>query len=141
MLIPGGVWVGIIVAYAVERTSLWERMPLEQYAVDFRRSLARVDPLQPILALISIAGSVAFALNSSATAASLAWSGIGLLAVVIVTSVAIAEPINLAFRRLSEGEVPARAPELRARWRRFHICRTAVALAAFACFVLATTYP
>lgn len=140
MLIPGGVWAGVIVAFAVERTNLWRRMSVEQYAIDFRRSLARVDPLQPILLLVSAAGAVLFALNSSGTAASLAWVGIALLGLVMVTSVAIAEPMNSAFRKLPEGEVPPSAAQLRDRWRRFHAIRTLIALAGLACLVLAVTY-
>lgn len=140
MLIPGGVWAGIIVAYAVERTSLWARMPIEQYAIDFRRSLARVDPLQPILLVITAAGAALFAVEASGAAASLAWAGICLLAVVMVSSIAIAEPMNSRFRRLPEGELPEAAGDLRARWRRFHLARTAVSLAALACLALAVTY-
>jgi hypothetical protein len=51
----------------------------------------------------------------------------------MVASILIAEPINSKFRRLSEGEAPEGVEQLRVTWRRFHLARTAVALAALAC--------
>ena len=52
MLVSCGLWAGGILIFAVERTNLWRRMPIDQYAVDFRRSLFRVDPMMPILGVI-----------------------------------------------------------------------------------------
>lgn len=140
MLIPGAVWAGITVTYAVERTNLWRRMPLEQYGVDFRRSLHRVDPLQPILLLICAAGAITFAVNTAGTARTVAWVGIAQLALVLVASVVVAEPMNSKFRRLPEGSMPDDAEQLRDSWRRFHLYRTIVTLGALACLVVAVTY-
>jgi len=140
MLIPCAVWAGIIVCYAVERINLWARMPIEQFAVDFRRSVFRVDPLQPILGLITIAGAIWFGLTATGDASTFAWIGVGFLAFVMVSSVAIAEPINSAFRKLPEGQVPVGAPEMRVRWARFHLVRTVATLATLVCLVLSTTY-
>jgi Domain of unknown function (DUF1772) len=137
MLAFGGLFSGGILIFAVERTNLWRRMPVEQYAVDFRRSLYRVDPLLPILGAVSAVGAVLFALNNGGRAAVLAWIGISLIAAVMIGSVVIAEPINSKFRRLSEGRAPEGAEQLRVTWRRFHLARTAVALAAFACLAAA----
>jgi hypothetical protein len=140
MLIPGAVWAGIIVCYAVERINLWARMPLDQFAVDFRRSVHRVDPLQPILLVVTGAGTVWFGLAARGHASTFAWLGLAGLAVVMVSSIAIAEPMNTRFRRLHEGEVPAGADAMRARWARFHIARTVVTVATLVFLVLATTY-
>lgn len=132
MLMLCGLWSGVILTYEVERTNLWSRMPVEQYAVDFRRSLFRVDPMQPILgALSGIAGSC-FAWFSIGSARSLAWTGVALVVLVVVGSVVIAEPINSRFRRLPEGQVPDGAERHRQVWQRFHTIRTIVTLAAFA---------
>jgi len=140
MLVPAAIWAGIIVCYAVERTNLWSRMPVAQYAVDFRRSLYRVDPLQPILLMISAAGSVWFALTADGKASTFAWIGVAGLAIVMVTSITIAEPMNSQFRRLDEGEMPAEAELLRSRWQRFHLLRSVVAVATLIGLVLSTTY-
>ena len=68
MLVFCGLWSGGILIFAVERTNLWRRMPLEQYAVDFRRSLFRADPMMPILGVTAGAAATFFALNRSGAA-------------------------------------------------------------------------
>lgn len=52
----------------------------------------------------------------------------------------MAEPINSQFRRRPEGDAPPDAEKLRARWRRLHLVRTVVTVAAFATIVLAVGY-
>jgi hypothetical protein len=135
MLASGGLFAGGILVVAVERTNLWRRMPVEQYADDFRRSLARVDPMLPILGALSAIGALLFALNSAGRPATLTWVAVALLAVVIVSSLVVAEPINARFRRVPEGSMPEGAERLRTVWRRFHFCRTLLGVAAFACIV------
>jgi hypothetical protein len=138
MLVCGGLWAGVILAVAVDRVAVWGRMPLDQYAVDFRRSIYRLDPLQPIMAVATIVGTVLFALQSSGHSQVLAWTGAGLIALVVITSISIAEPMNSKFRRLPEGTVPEGAAQVRQKWRRFHAVRTVITLAAFICLALAT---
>lgn len=138
MVAFSGLFSGAILIFAVERTNLWQRMPVDQYVVDFRRSLYRADPLIPIMGALGALGAVVFALNSDGRAAALAWIGTVLIAVVIFGSVIFAEPINSKFRRLSEGQAPEGAEQLRITWRRFHWARTVVALVALACLAAAT---
>jgi len=133
MLVFCGLWTGGILIFAVERTNLWRRMPINQYAVDFRRSLFRVDPMMPILGIIAGIGATVFGLDSGGWARILAWAGLALIVLVVVGSIAIAEPINSKFRRLQEGEIPEHAEYYRNVWRRFHAWRTLAALASLAC--------
>ncbi len=135
MLAAGGLFAGGILVVAVERTSLWRRMPAQQYAVDFRRSLARVDPMLPILGAASGVGALLFAMNSSGRAAALTWVAVGLFGVIIVSSLIVAEPINARFRRRPEGDPPDGVERLRVTWRRFHYGRTLLGIAAFGCVV------
>ena len=65
MLVSCGLWAGGILIFAVERTNMWGRMPIDQYAVDFRRSLFRVDPMMPILGVIAGVAATIFALKHS----------------------------------------------------------------------------
>jgi hypothetical protein len=58
---------------------------------------------------------------------------------VIIGSIAIAEPINSRFRRLPEGVAPSQAEGDRTAWRRFHIIRIVAALAAFATLAAAAS--
>lgn len=135
MVLFAGLFSGGIFFVAVERLNLWRRMPMDQYVVDFRRSLYRLDPLMPILGSVAALAAVVFALNTDVgRAAALAWIGVGLIGVIMVASILIAEPMNSKFRRLAEGQAPDAVEQLRVSWRRFHWARTAVALAALACF-------
>src|SRR5215831_18793358 len=94
MLFFGGLWAGGILIFAVERTNLWRRMPIEQYSVDFRRSVFRADPMMPILSVVTAIASAAFAiLRDGGVAGILAWTGVGLVLLVIIASITIAEPI------------------------------------------------
>jgi hypothetical protein len=141
MLVPGAIWAGVIVAFAVERTNLWARMSVGQYAVDFRRSLYRIDPLQPILGMISLTAAVVFAVQTDGTGQALAWAGIAQIVVVIVWSVSLMEPLNSRFRRLPEGSAPDNAERIRDVWQRRHLARTAISLGALVCLIVAATYP
>lgn len=132
MLVFGGLFSGAILIVAVERVDQWRRMPVEQYAVDFRRSLYRLDPLIPIIGVVSALGAIVFALRSDGGGSALAWIGVALIAVIMIASIVLAEPINSKFRRLPEGQAPEGAEQLRVTWRRFHLARTVVALSSFA---------
>ncbi|MGH2819266.1 MAG: DUF1772 domain-containing protein [Actinomycetota bacterium] len=140
MLSAGGLFTGAIVWYAWERVWIWRRLALPDYAVDFRRSLRRADPAMPILLVICGIGAGGFASLTDGNARTLAIAGIGLLAVILVSSVILAEPINSRFRRRPEGVIPPDAERLRRAWRRFHLARTALAVGAWACLFTAVTY-
>ena len=138
MLAFGGLFSGGILIVAVERVNLWRRMPVDQYVIDFRRSLYRLDPLLPIMGTLSGLGAAVFAWNSQGRAAVLAWIGVASIAVIMVGSIVLAEPMNSKFRRLPEGQAPEHAERLRITWRRLHWVRTVVALGALACLAAAS---
>lgn len=140
MLGAGALFTGGIVWYAWERVWIWRRLSLSEYAVDFRRSLRKADPAMPILLVISGTAAVAFAALNAGAARALALSGVALLTVIMLGSIVLAEPINSRFRRRAEGVVPPGAECLRRRWRRLHLIRTGLAVAAQACLVTAVTY-
>ena len=140
MLGAGGLFTGGVVWYAWERVWIWRRLSLVEYAVDFRRSVRKADPALPILLVVTGAAAGAFAWLTGGTARSLALAGIGLLALILVSSIVLAEPINSQFRRRPEGVVPPDAERLRRVWRRFHLARTALAVSAFALLVTAASY-
>src|SRR5262245_7538510 len=140
LLATGGVFTGGVVWYAWERVWIWRRLGLAEYAVDFRRSLRKADPALPILLVICACAAAAFAWQTSGAARMLATAGIVPLAIILVSSIVLAEPINSQFRRRPEGVVPPDAERLRFVWRRFHLVRTALAVAAFALIVTAVSY-
>jgi Domain of unknown function (DUF1772) len=130
MLVGTGLWAGAIMGIAVDRCSIWPRMSLEEYVVDFRRHLRRMDPLMPILGVIGMVGSILLAVKTTGGTAGWAVGAAVLIGVVILGSVTIAEPINFQFRRLPMGTAPKSAERLLRNWRRFHRVRCAVAIAA-----------
>jgi Domain of unknown function (DUF1772) len=140
MLGAGGLFTGGVVWYAWERVWIWRRLPLAAYAVDFRRSVRKADPALPILLVVSAVGAGAFASLTDGAGRMLALAGIALLAVILVSSIIFAEPINSQFRPPSRGTVPPDAEGLRRRWRRFHLVRTALAVGAFTALVTAVSY-
>jgi O-antigen ligase len=140
MLGAGGLFTGGVVWYAWERVWIWRRLSLSAYAVDFRRSVRKADPALPILLVTCGAAAAAFASLTGGAGRALALGGIVLLGVVLVSSLVLAEPINSQFRRRREGVVPPDAERLRRRWRRFHLVRTVLAVAAFVLFVTAVSY-
>ena len=79
MVAFAGLFSGGILIVAVERVNLWRRMPVDQYVVDFRRSLYRLDPMMPILGTLAALGAVVYALNTGGRAAVLAWVGVALI--------------------------------------------------------------
>src|SRR5919197_1201651 len=94
MLASGGLFTGGFLVVAVDRTHRWRRMPVEQYANDFRHTLFRVDPMLPILSGIACVGAVLFAINATGRPAVLTWIAVGLIGAIIVSSIIVAEPIN-----------------------------------------------
>jgi hypothetical protein len=109
MLTAGGLFTGGLVWYAWERIWIWHRLDLGEFAVDFRRSVRRADPAMPILLMICGAAAGVFASIAEGVARTLALAGTGLLAVILVASIVVAEPINSQFRRLPDGVVPPQA--------------------------------
>jgi hypothetical protein len=138
MVVFGALFCGGIFFVAVERLNLWSRMSVEQYVIDFRRSLYRLDPLMPILGGLTAVGAVVFAVTTYGPPRILASIVVGLIAIIIAASIVIAEPINSRFRRLPEGQAPDDAERLRVVWRRFHLTRTAFALATLVTLTVAT---
>ena len=140
MLGAGGLFAGGLVWYAWERVWIWRRLSLPEFAVDFRRSLRKADPAMPILLVICAGAAGVFSSLTEGGARTLALAGIGLLVVILVGSIILAEPINSRFRRRPEGVVPPQAEQLRRRWRIFHLIRTGLGMAALACLITAVTY-
>lgn len=101
-------------------------------------TVRRQQVVQPILSIVTALGALLLALKVDGVSRGLAWTGFGLVGVVIVGSLSIGEPINSKFRRREEGDAPAGAAVLRDRWIRFHRIRTCVAVASFLSLVLAT---
>jgi hypothetical protein len=132
MLFFGGLFAGCALIFAVERVWVWKAMGTREFSEDFRRSLPRVDPFIPLLGLAALVGATVFAFKASQDATVFAVIAIGAVAIVMVVSLTLMEPINTRFRRSPSGSVPAEAERLRTRWRRLHLTRTTLIVIAYA---------
>jgi hypothetical protein len=137
MLLSGALLTGGVVWYAWDRVAVWSRLSLPEFGVDFRRSIRRADPAQPILAILTLLSAVGFSLSTSGTPRLLAIAAAAGLALNIVLSLTLLVPTQYRFVRQSAGELPRGAADLRRRWLRGHLIRTAVVLAAFTLLVFA----
>lgn len=137
MLFVGGITAGNMWMVAVDRLSVWQRMSVVEFATDFRRTIRLVDPMMPILVIVTAAGAALVGVSAGGATSALAWCAFGCYAIVIVGSVILAEPVNTKFRRLPEGTPPERAEYYRTYWRWFHRARTVLGVAAFALSVWA----
>jgi Domain of unknown function (DUF1772) len=137
MLLFGGLWTGAVLIVAIERTAIWKRMPLDQYAVDFRRSLMLTGPALTVLGLAAAVSAIVYALHSDGRPRELAFLGVGGFALVVVASIVFVAPVESRFRRSREGHVPEGAEGCRSFWRRFHTGRTLFALLVYASFIAA----
>jgi hypothetical protein len=138
LVVLSGLWTGAITTIAWERIPVWRRLDPVPRAVDFRRSLYRMDPTMPIVAIAVLVLGVIYALGRDGNARTLAWLALGGVALIIVGSLLLLEPINSKFRRLPEGTPPPDAASLHARWARLHLTRAVVAIASLVLFVTAT---
>src|SRR5438093_3665609 len=97
-LLSGAIFTGAISLFAWERVWLWRRMALDEFAVDFRRSLGRVDPAMPILLVISAVGALGLASESHGAKRMLLLAALTGQLVVFAGSAALAVPLNQQFR-------------------------------------------
>jgi Na+-transporting methylmalonyl-CoA/oxaloacetate decarboxylase beta subunit len=131
MLLSGAFYAGGATWYAWDRAVIWRRLSIEEFALDFRRSIGRADPLQPILLFICLGSVVAFGLTATGEPRFLAFAAAAGLAANLLVSLLVLVPAQYAFARLPVGSLPPNAPALRERWLRTHRARTLVAVASF----------
>jgi drug/metabolite transporter (DMT)-like permease len=108
--------------------------------VDFRRSVRKADPAMPILLVICGTAAGVFASLAEGGSGKLMLASTGLLAAILLGWIVVAEPINSQFRRRPRERFHPEADQLRRRWRRFHLARTYVGLAALLCLISAVAY-
>ena len=63
MLLSGALLTGAVVWvwYAWDRSVLWRTLSLEAFARDYRYSMGRADPAQPILLILCLVSAIGFA--------------------------------------------------------------------------------
>src|SRR5690349_17686174 len=77
LVVITGIWAGGITTIAWERIPVWRRLDPVPRAIDFRRTLHRMDPAMPVMAVAIIALGIAYALGHHGGARTLAWLALG----------------------------------------------------------------
>lgn len=136
MLWAFGLFAGTVLAVAIIYAATWRDLPAQPFVADFRRVIKRVDLIQPILLLISLAGTASYALSASGAGRALAFLASGGQVLTLVLSVAVLVPLQnrIIASRASDDELGT----MRRAWLRGHLGRTALVVAAFSCVVVAS---
>jgi hypothetical protein len=110
------------VYYALIRIPRWRRMTVDAYVADFGQAVRVADRIQPLLALIAIVATIAYAISSSGTTQLLAIGAVVVYGVIIAASVGVIVPLQRRIIAAGGGD-----PAMRQRWFRGHWLRTALA--------------
>ena len=126
MLVAGGLFAGAVANFAWSRIPIWRAMGPAEFVTDFDKSIAVADKVQPAVLLVTIIGSVGFALTSDSTARVLALSATAGFALTMVASLAILVPLQR--RIMARGPESQSLEEMRLRWFRGHLGRSVLSV-------------
>ncbi len=136
MVVTGGMFAGGAATFSWSRVPRWRAMPIADFGEDFGWTLRRTDKVQPALLVVAIASSIGFALvadGSAAVVASIAAVG---FVVTLAASVAVLVPLQRRIVVLASTQDPS-VEEMRRRWFRGHLGRSALSTASFVSTALA----
>ena len=136
MLIAGGLFAGGSASFAWSRVPIWRTMPASAFVDDFSQTLRRTDKVQPALLVVAIAASIGFAVTGDGAERVLAVVGAAGFLAVLIASVAVLVPLQ---RRIVDCPRPEAIGEMRGRWFRGNLGRSAVSVAAFAATAVASS--
>ena len=129
MLVTGGLFAGAVANVAWSRVPIWRGMPPAQFMTDFDKSIAVADKVQPSLLLVTIVGSVGFALTADSTARLLAFSAAAGFTVTMLASLAILVPLQR--RIIALGPDSQSLEAMRLQWFRGHLGRSLLSTISF----------
>jgi uncharacterized membrane protein len=132
-LLGSGITAGVLVAVAVSVGPALASIPAEQYAPLHELLGKGYHPTMPILVTATLLADVALAVLAPTAAARL----ILVLAAALVVGVQAVShlgnvPINRQVAKVGPAGIPAGWEDPRPEWRRWHLTRTAMAVAVLA---------
>lgn len=131
VLLGSGLVGGVLFAVAISTAPALAAMTPDAYIHAHKLLGRNWDPTMPILVLGSTAVDVTLAVRAPATGATVLFATAAVLLVgVSVVSHFCNVPINRQVRDLEPGAVPADWDDPRPLWRRWHLLRTVLAVAA-----------
>ncbi|MEV4256759.1 DUF1772 domain-containing protein [Spirillospora sp. NPDC049652] len=132
VLAGSGITAGVLLAVAISVVPALAAVPPAQY-VRFHQLLGRHwDPTMPVIVLTTAVGSAVLAgITGPASGRALCGLGAALLVAVSGVSHLLNVPLNRQVKALDpDRPLPADWRDPRAEWRRWHLLRTVLALAA-----------
>ncbi|MGB3440137.1 MAG: DUF1772 domain-containing protein [Actinophytocola sp.] len=128
--VTSGVVAGVLFAVALSVLPALRAMPTDRYVYTHKLIGRHWDPTMPVIVLGSMAAEVVLAFTAPGDVAPLFAVGAVLLLVVSIVSHYCNVPINRRVKSVDPDAVPANWTDPRPLWRRWHLLRTAVAVAA-----------
>jgi hypothetical protein len=137
MMLAGGLFAGGTASFAWSRVPIWRTMPAAQFIGDFSATIRWTDKVQPALLLAAIVSATVYAFTAGFAASVLALFGAGGFLVTLVASVVVLVPLQRRIMAASPRQ-PDAVEEMRRRWCRGHLGRSALSVASFVILVAAT---
>ncbi|GAA2637587.1 DUF1772 domain-containing protein [Dactylosporangium fulvum] len=133
VLLGSGVTAGVLFAVALSVVPALAEMPADRYVYTHQMLGRNWDPTMPVIVL----GSAVLDLVLAATADSTPRTVLGLTGAVLLLLVSAVShlcnvPLNRSVKSLTPSRLPADWTDPRPAWRRWHLLRTVLALAALA---------
>jgi len=138
MVFAGGLFAGGATTFAWSRVPIWRRTPVPQFVTDFSQTIHLTDRVQPGLLLTAIVSATVFAFTAGDAAGVLALLGAGGFLVTLIASVAVLLPLQRRIMAASPQQSEA-IEEMRLRWFRGHLGRSALSVVSFMLVAVAAT--
>jgi uncharacterized membrane protein len=140
-VVAAGLAAGVLFGVALANVPGFAALPASGYVRVHQILDRRYEPTMPILVLGAAVADVLLAVPAERTAARIlfALGAVLLLVVALVSQLRNVPLLATAVRRADPDRLPPAWPDPRPRWRRWHLVRTAAAVAAFAVTVAAVT--
>jgi uncharacterized membrane protein len=138
-VVGSGVTAGVLFAVALSVLPALNAMPPDRYVYTHQLIGRNWDPTMPVIVLTSAAAALLLAIRTPAPAAW--WYAVGTLLLVAVSVVShfCNVPLNRGVKSLDPLRIPPGWRDPRPLWRRWHLLRTVLALAASVVNVVALT--
>lgn len=131
MVVSAGLFAGSVGAIAWERLPAWRVADIATFKSDFGHTIRRVDRLQPILLVASIASGIAFAVRDTGMPRVVAAVAAVCLIAVLMGSAGVLVPLQRRLIDPDSGLSVAEVERGRKRWLRGHLLRSTIAIVAF----------
>jgi hypothetical protein len=132
----GALFTTAVVFFASFRVPQWRVMERTTFLPDFKRTINVADKVQPALLVVTIISTAMLSSSVDGSGEVFGWvATTGFVSILLGSLVYLVPLQRRMIRTGSDPAVPI--PEMRSRWIKGHLTRTAVALASFALLAIA----